>query len=57
MEGLLTVEQVAEKLQVSKITVYRLLELGKLKDVKIGRVWRISIYDLEAYVEGLGTNK
>ncbi len=52
MEGLLTVEQTAEKLQVSKITVYRLLELGKLKGVKIGRVWRICLYDLETYVEG-----
>jgi len=38
----LTLEQVAEKLQLSKITIYRMVNTKQLPAVKIGRSWRIS---------------
>lgn len=38
----LTLEQVAEKLQLSKITIYRMVNSKQLPAVKIGRSWRIS---------------
>lgn len=41
MELLLTVEQVAEQLQLHPDTVRRHLQAGKLRGVKRGRVWRV----------------
>lgn len=38
---LLTVEDVAARLQVHPKTVYRLLDSGALRGVKVGRVWRV----------------
>lgn len=42
-----TVEQVAEILNIAKITVFRHLKSGKIKGVKIGNVWRISIEEVD----------
>ena len=38
----LTPEQVAKKLQLQRITVYRMCRRGELPAVKIGNSWRIS---------------
>lgn len=46
-DKLLTPQQVADYLQVDFRTVYSLLRSGKLKGVKIGRVWRISESELQ----------
>jgi excisionase family DNA binding protein len=35
-----TVKEIAEELQVHRITIYRLLKSGKIPGFKIGRVWR-----------------
>jgi excisionase family DNA binding protein len=40
MNDLLTTRQVQEILQVDRITVYRMLQDGRLKGVKIGQQWR-----------------
>jgi excisionase family DNA binding protein len=40
MEELLTTRQVLELLKVDRITVYRMLQDGRLKGVKIGQQWR-----------------
>jgi excisionase family DNA binding protein len=40
MEELLTTRQVLEILKVDRITVYRMLQDGRLKGVKIGQQWR-----------------
>lgn len=45
------IEQVAEILQVSLITVYRLVYSGKLKSFKIGRNHRIKESELNKYIE------
>jgi excisionase family DNA binding protein len=41
METLLTVEQTAERLQLSPLTVQRQLKRGALRGIKRGRVWRV----------------
>lgn len=41
-EQYLTLEQVAEKLQVARITVYRMVRRKQLPAVKLGKAWRVS---------------
>jgi excisionase family DNA binding protein len=41
MELLLTVEQAAQRLQLSQPTVRRLLASGELRGMKRGKLWRI----------------
>jgi len=49
---LLTVEEVAEKLRLGPRTVYRLIEDGKLKAIKISRkAYRISEKDLIQFIK------
>jgi excisionase family DNA binding protein len=52
MEEMLSIAQVAERLQVSVATVRRLIERGELPAVRVGRLWRISSNALEAYLGG-----
>ena len=47
---LLTLQQVAERLQVSKSTVYQWARTGQLRAVKAGKLWRIAEADLEAFL-------
>jgi excisionase family DNA binding protein len=49
-DTLLTVGEVAEYLHVVTITVYRMIDRGDLKAVKVGRVWRVRRDDLERYL-------
>ncbi|MBY0514066.1 MAG: helix-turn-helix domain-containing protein [Gemmataceae bacterium] len=49
----LTVDQVAERLQTSVQTVWRLLRGGRLRGVKLARQWRIGEADLLAYLQTL----
>ena len=49
---LLTIEEVAEKLRFGPRTVYRLIEAGKLKAIKISRkAYRISEKDLIQFIK------
>lgn len=61
MNGILTVNQVAEKLQVNAETVYRWLRSGKLSGYRANRLWRISTVDLESFLnrrqEPVGTRE
>lgn len=41
MEKILTAEEVADYLKINIRTVYKLLETGEIRGVKIGRIWRI----------------
>lgn len=50
----LTVAQVAERLQVDRRTVYGLIESGQLHAKKVGRVWRVPMAALLAYLESNG---
>ena len=55
MEQYLTSEQVAKKLQVHPFTVLKYLKSGKLKGVKIGRMYRIKEGDVEKFLEKIST--
>lgn len=49
-DQLLTLAQVAERLQVSMSTVRRLVDRGALKTVRIGRNIRVRPEDLAKYI-------
>ncbi|WP_369696584.1 helix-turn-helix domain-containing protein [Nocardiopsis sp. YSL2] len=44
----LTVEEVAERLRLSKMTVYRMCQSDTIASVRIGRAYRIPIVAVEA---------
>src|SRR5688572_6299917 len=48
---LLTVEQVADYLQLNKLTIYKYIREGRLPAVKIGKVYRVRRPDIEAFLE------
>jgi excisionase family DNA binding protein len=48
--GLLTPEEVAERLRVSRPTVYAWLKMGRLRGLRAGKVWRIQPADLDAFL-------
>ena len=50
-DKLLTSEQVAQILQVHPFTVLKYIKAGKLKGIKLGRVWRIRESDMERFLE------
>lgn len=50
-DPLLTPEQVADRLHISRLTIGNWLRSGKLKGVKVGRLWRVRERDLEAFLE------
>src|ERR1700726_1024715 len=43
---ILTVSELAEHLNVHRITIYRLLKSGSLPGFKIGRVWRFDLDEI-----------
>lgn len=47
MNDLLTSRQVQDILKVDRITVYRMLQDGRLKGVKIGQQWRFPLTEVE----------
>lgn len=49
---IMTVEQVAAYLQLSKMTIYKYIREGKLPAAKIGKSYRIRRSDVEAFLEG-----
>ncbi len=48
---LYTTEQVAEILQIHPLTVLKYIKAGKLKAVKLGRVYRITEAFLQKFLE------
>ncbi len=50
-DKLLTPPQVAQRLQVNERTVTQWLRRGHLRGFKIGKEWRVSSRDLEAFLE------
>lgn len=45
----MTVEEAAERLRVDPKTVYRLINMGELKAILIGRVYRVEEEDLDEF--------
>jgi excisionase family DNA binding protein len=50
-DKLLTTEQVSGILQVHPFTVLKYIKQGKLKGIKLGRVWRIRESDVDKFIE------
>jgi excisionase family DNA binding protein len=46
----LTVQEVAELMRVSTMTVYRLIKSGELPAVRVGRSFRVRDEDVDAYL-------
>jgi excisionase family DNA binding protein len=46
----LTVAEVADLLRVSSMTVYRLIEAGDLRALRVGKSFRINEEDLESFL-------
>jgi len=47
---LLTVNEVADLLRVSRMTVYRLIKEGQLKALRVGRNYRLREDDVDEYL-------
>lgn len=50
----LTVEEVARRMRVSKMTIYRLINATRLGAVRVGRSYRIKQTSLNEYLKGRG---
>ena len=48
---LLRIEEVADRLSVSRSMAWKLIAYGQLRSVRIGRAVRVRPADLEAYIE------
>jgi excisionase family DNA binding protein len=46
----MTTNEVARVLQVSSMTVYRLIEAGELAAVRVGKTWRVQEDELERFL-------
>lgn len=54
---LLTTDEVAARLKVTKRTIYAWLKDGRLRGVKVGKFWRIRQADIDALLQGETTDK
>ncbi len=52
---LLTPAQIAEALQLNESTITRWLRKGRLRGFKVGKDWRVSTADLDAFLEEKAT--
>lgn len=52
MENFLTTKQVQDLFKIDRITVYRMLQDGRLKGVKIGNQWRFPQREVEKLLSG-----
>lgn len=49
---LLTVDEVAEVLRTSKMTIYRQIKKGTLDAIRVGRAYRVKRASLQALLDG-----
>ena len=50
-ERLLTVQEVATRMRVSSMTVYRLIKAGELQASRVGHSYRLRKAEVDAYLE------
>lgn len=55
MQEFLTIDEVKEMLKVSKHTLYRYINAGKLKAYKLGKEFRIDKKDFEEFLKNIKT--
>ena len=54
-KDILTIKQVAEYLQVTERTLYRLAQQGKIPAFKVGNSWRFRREDLDQWIRNQTT--
>ncbi len=52
MDNFLTTKQVQDIFKIDRITVYRMLQDGRIKGIKIGNQWRFSQAEIERMLDG-----
>lgn len=52
-----TLDEIAELLHITKRTLYNYTKSGKLKAVKIGKYWRVTQDNLDAFLNGDNVRK
>lgn len=55
MQEFLTIEEIIKILKVSKMTIYRYINAGKLKAYKLGKEFRIDKKDFEEFLKNIKT--
>ena len=50
MDKWLTLEQIAEYLQMSESSIYKMAQSGKIPAYKVGRQWRFKKEDIDKWV-------
>jgi excisionase family DNA binding protein len=53
--AMMTVRDVARYLRVHDITIYRMVNSGRLPAVRVGRVWRFRREDIDRWLTSNGT--
>lgn len=51
MEELLTIEELASYLKISKHTLYKMVEKGKIPALKVANQWRFKKEDISIWLE------
>ncbi|MCS7054104.1 MAG: helix-turn-helix domain-containing protein [Ignavibacterium sp.] len=51
MDKWLTLEQIAEYLQMSTSSIYKMTQAGKIPAYKIGRQWRFKKEEIDKWIE------
>lgn len=54
-DRLLTVQEVADLMRVSTMTVYRLIKSGQLSAIRVGRSWRLRPSEIDRFLADCGT--
>ena len=51
MKKWLTLEQIADYLQMSTSSIYKMAQAGKIPGYKVGRQWRFKIEEIDKWIE------
>lgn len=51
IQDIITIDELCEKLLIGKNTAYSLLNSGKIKAFKIGRIWKIPASSVSEYIK------
>jgi len=57
MEKWLTLEQIAEYLQMSTSSIYKMAQAGKIPAYKVGRQWRFKKEEIDKWITNKKSNK
>ena len=49
-DALLTLKEATSYLKISRSTLYKLMEKGEIKGIKIGKVWRFQRKELDSFI-------